>query len=228
MTKIDRDAVARAVHRAVCGVTRTDGFGCCQLYAAAGLLLLRTLMGKANPYHFQAGGLYLCPDPADPEYWISLDPRDSAAEAGELHCWLARPLGGPQPVGVPIECRPEAIECRPEAIEYVDLTARFYARYTTDLTTVASSDVIRDAAGRCVGAVLVADTTPRKKYGRPPLPYVWHTGAALPEWVNFRADAAATALVAGQTFARADDRPADKVLLPVARAALRFYRDWTK
>lgn len=96
-TKVDKEGIANAVHRAVCEFTGTDGCGHCPLYCGAGAAVLTYLTGDANRYYIQAGALYVEADPEN-QLWIGHDPsyHDSASDAfraGEFHCWLASGKG---------------------------------------------------------------------------------------------------------------------------------------
>jgi hypothetical protein len=51
----DRDRVARAVHRAVCQFSASDGFGLCHAYAVAALGVFIHLGGTAETVTINAG-----------------------------------------------------------------------------------------------------------------------------------------------------------------------------
>lgn len=106
-----RSRMAEAVHRAVCDVTGTDGSGHCLLYAVAGAVLAKEVLGR--DYFVQAGSLSLLADP--PDGAIMIDASGGGVERGEYHCWLAHP--------------------DPER-ELVDFASRHFKHYVEDMLTI--------------------------------------------------------------------------------------------
>jgi len=79
--------IAETVHDAVCDFSQSDGFGLCQLYTAAGYLLLSRIDGPQ--WIMQAGSAWLLADPPD-GWWYYDATTPHAIERGEFHCWLAK------------------------------------------------------------------------------------------------------------------------------------------
>jgi hypothetical protein len=100
-------AIARAVHRAVVDLTRSNGYGACYLYALAGCELARDVLGR--DYRLQAGLLRMLAHP--PDGGLVLRPTQQGLLEGAYHCWFGR-VG---PAG--------------EIAEVVDLASRHYRRW---------------------------------------------------------------------------------------------------
>ena len=82
-----REAAALAVHRAVCAVTSSDGYGHCDLYALAGYILLPAITGL--DYIPQVGNFGALVDP--PNAWFQICAEDGGIARGEYHCWVGLP-----------------------------------------------------------------------------------------------------------------------------------------
>lgn len=96
-----RARIAEAVHRAVCEVTGTDGYGHCALYAQAGAMTAHFITGEVHD--LQAGGLAVFTGDMnhDGELTLYVDPEGSqyngtagGRDNGEFHAWF-----GPRPAG---------------------------------------------------------------------------------------------------------------------------------
>jgi hypothetical protein len=99
-------AIARAVHRAIVKLTRSDGYGYCYLYAVAGCRLASEVVERE--YELQAGTLSLLAQP--PDGWLVVRSTQEGLSNGAYHCWFGR-LGPTGEIG-----------------EIVDLSARHYRR----------------------------------------------------------------------------------------------------
>jgi hypothetical protein len=108
-------AIARSVNRAIVEWTRTDGYGCCYLYALAGWKLARDVLGR--DYFLQARTLRLLAHP--PGGWLVLRPTQQGLANGAYHCWFGR------------------IGAAGEIAEIVDLAARHYQRWADSNRTLA-------------------------------------------------------------------------------------------
>ena len=84
-----RNRVADAVHRAVCKITGSDGFGKCHLCSLAGVGLLSRLTSRY--YVLQARSFLISVGSSD--RWVGIDksPSDSLVglSDGDYHCWIA-------------------------------------------------------------------------------------------------------------------------------------------
>ena len=165
--------IAEAVHAAVCAVTGGNGLGRCAHHAVAGSVLATVVTGKR--YIPQAGSLYLSHDPADPTLCTAMVCEDGI-ESNEFHCWC---------VG-PVEEGHKSGPVTPDH-EFVDLSARHFKALVEDL------GMMKDRQRLPGGGFLTAFAPSASRWRRPDPPkYIWSNQAGLPEWVQYKADEAAT------------------------------------
>jgi len=190
--------VDRAVHRAVCEATGSDGAFCCTWYALAGALACSKATGSR--YIPQVGGCDIVFDPGPPARSNYICGEGNGFARGEFHAWVVRPGEVDPGTGVGA------------ALEWVDFSARHYPRHL-DLPTTADVVVTRRES------FTVLRVAPERWSAPPPPDYVWHAGSEPPPGVSFYADAASC-----RAFAELVDRglaTADRVM----RLAARYLRE---
>jgi hypothetical protein len=170
--ELTRDAIADAVHAAVCGYTGTDGMRHCLLYGFGGSLALRLATGRQ--YMPQAGSLHLLIDPPDGQFEI--DASDGGFSRGEFHCWSV--------LADRTSIDPVTRQCR--ALEWIDFSARHWRRMAETMQLIDAVVAETDAIVVCR-----ATTGERIPWTVPAPPrYLWHAGATPPDGVMLVADAA--------------------------------------
>lgn len=179
---VDKNAIAKVVHHAVCEFHQDDGLGHCAHYAVGGAMLISALTKQI--YMPQCGSLYVSGDPDDPNLCMSMQAQDGGLHAGEFHTWIVGPLDNVKP-------GPRQI---PDEMEIVDFAARHFRRWGESARTL--SDRIPVEGGQLL---LFELGGPRQKYLRPDLPYIWCPWKDKPEWVGYKVDDAATNLIWSKT-----------------------------
>jgi hypothetical protein len=148
--------IAEAIHRALCDITRSDGFMKCHYYACLGYHFFARI---GFVVHWLAGGLAVFADPSDPTLAFAFDPELGRQERGdfaEAHSWLMLPYG--PPVG--------GIHT-PDQYDLVDFSSRHYKRYAEVAAEQGRGEPVN------------------WKIPDPPA-FIWERADRLPYWVRFR------------------------------------------
>lgn len=169
-----KDVVALAVHRAVIDYTEDDGVRHCDLYALAGMFLLREVTGL--PYQIQLGSLMYLADPVG-HGWFEINARDGGMERLEFHAWIG--LAGSV---VKQGQGSQSNEC--EISELIDFSTRHVKTMVHCMQCVTSAIKI----GNRIFASIDPDAE-RVKYTRAddPPAYLW-TDGELPDEFRYAPD----------------------------------------